>query len=152
MSGYLAALRPLLGEWDGHTTGRAGVGTGSRVYRSIVADRFIEVRNTSTYEPQELNPDGEVHEELGIFSHDDARATIVFREFHSEGFVITYALESDSDGLLFVSDEIENGPEGLGARLTLRTGDADRFEEVFELAPAGKPYEVYIRSAWARRR
>lgn len=55
----------------------------------MVKDRFDELRNTSTSEPQELNPEGKVHEDLGIFSYDENRARIVLREFHSEGFVIT---------------------------------------------------------------
>jgi len=72
MAEGLDALTFFLGEWDRDETGKAGVGVGFRTYRRVVGDRFVELRNTSTYQPQELNPDGEVHEDLGIFSYDDS--------------------------------------------------------------------------------
>ena len=148
----LSALSPWLGEWDGHETGKAGVGVGYRVYRSVVGDRFIEARNTSTFEPQEQNPNGEVHEDLSLFSHDEERATIVLREFHSEGFVITYTLTDQSPTeLVFVSEDVQNGPSGLRARLTIALEDEDHFSELFELSPQDKPFEPYISNRWTRR-
>jgi hypothetical protein len=152
MADDLAVLASFLGEWDGHETGKAGEGVGHRRYDRVVSGRYIELRGTSTYEPQELNPEGEVHEEVAIFSHDEDRSTIVLREFHSEGFVITYTLTDQSSGdLVFVSEDVENGPAGLRARLTLHLEDDDHFSELFELSQGGGPFERFISNRWTRR-
>jgi hypothetical protein len=53
-----APLPFLLGTWEGTSSGQPGNGQVRREYR-LVRDQFIEVRNTSTYPPQEKNPKGE---------------------------------------------------------------------------------------------
>lgn len=151
MSDGLDELDWLLGAWHGDQNGMPGTGTGERQYRRIVAGRFIEIRHTSTYEPQDGNPDGEIHEEFGVFSADEAAGTISLREFHSEGYVISYGLvEHIGDEMVFASTQVDNGPEGLRARLTLRRESDDRFVEVFELAPKDRPFAVCITGLWTR--
>lgn len=86
-----AALRGFLGTWKGTSRGSPGSGTVEREYRLVLKDRFIEVRNRSTYPPQEKNPAGETHEDVGYVSVDHARKVFVLRQFHVEGFVNTYA-------------------------------------------------------------
>lgn len=127
----------------------AGVGSSERTYR-VLFDKFIEGRVRTVYEPQEKNPSGEVHEELALYSCDESAETIVLREFHTEGMVITYRLASTEPDPVFESTEIENGPPGLRARVTLHRDAAGGVEEVFELAPAGKPFEECIRSRLTR--
>jgi len=109
-------------------------------------------RNRSEFAPQEANPDGEVHEDLVIYSYDDGAETIVGRAFHTGGFVIEYRLQKGQreDVLVFVSTAVENGPPGLGPRLTLHIKGPDAFEEVFELGETGGPYEEYLRNRWVR--
>ena len=49
------------------------------------------------------------------------RKTFVFRQFHGEGFVNQYTLDSlsgDKKMLVFVSEAIENIPQGWRARET----------------------------------
>ncbi len=135
-------LRPLLGTWEGTSSGQPGKGTVRREYRLVLADRFIEVRNTSTYPPQEANPKGEVHEDRGFISYDSARKLFVFRQFHVEGFVNTYVAPRDGRPIVFTSEAIENIPAGWRARETYRL-DGDEFVEVFELAEPGKDFVVY---------
>lgn len=146
----LAALQFLLGDWEGDESGEAGSGRGERSYRPRF-DRFIETRTRTVYPPQEVNPSGEVHEELGFFSYDVEAGEVVLRELHTEGFVITYTLAENETELVFVSREFENGPPGMRARLTLRAGGADSFQERFELAPASGSFKEYVRSEWVRR-
>lgn len=147
----LERLDYFLGSWDGHETGKAGVGTGSRTYELLLG-RYVMCRNRSEFAPQEANPDGEVHEDLVIYSYDEGRTTIVGRAFHKEGFVIEYRLEKgpNQDVLVFDSTAVENGPPGLGARLTLHIEGSDAFEEVFELGQTDGPYEEYLRNHWTR--
>jgi hypothetical protein len=83
----LAPVAVFLGRWTGTTEGRPGKGTVEREYVHLLGGRFIQVRNRSSYPPQEKNPKGEVHEDMGMFSFDTSRKAIVFRQFHVEGFV-----------------------------------------------------------------
>jgi hypothetical protein len=147
----LALLAPVVGRWTGTTEGEPGSGTVEREYERILGGRFIEVRNRSTYPPQPGNPKGERHEDRGIFSYDTGRKSIVFRQFHVEGFVNQYLLDSAStpERLVFTTEAIENIPEGWRARETYLI-EPDRLEEVFELAEPGKAFAVYSRNRLTR--
>jgi hypothetical protein len=147
----LALLAPLLGRWPGTTEGEPGRGTVEREYERVLGARFVQVKNVSTYPPQEKNPKGERHEDLGLFSYDSARKAIVFRQFHVEGFVNQYVLDPTSppDRLVFTTEAIENIPPGWRARETYVIG-ADRLEEIFELAEPGKDFAVYSRNRLTR--
>ena len=148
----LAVVDPLIGPWRGTSEGRPGNGTVEREYMRILGSRFVHAKNRSVYPPQERNPKGEQHEDLGIFSVDRSRKRIVFRQFHVEGFVNQYVQESASaDGtLVLVTESIENIPAGWRARETYRFVGPDEFEEVFELSEPGKPFELYSRAKLKR--
>ncbi len=70
-------VRFLAGSWDGHETGVAGIGKGGRTYEYILKDNFLQVKNKSVFKPQEKNPKGEVHEDMGFFSFDKSRKKLV---------------------------------------------------------------------------
>lgn len=147
-----APVRFLLGTWEGTSDGQPGAGTVRRQYRLVLRDQFIEARNTSTYLPQAKNPKGEVHEDVGYISYDRTRRRLMFRQFHVEGFVNHYVqdAESPSGNVVFTSEAIENVPAGWQARETYVVHGPDEFEEIFELAEAGKPYAVYSRARLKR--
>jgi hypothetical protein len=144
----LAPLARLVGRWTGTSEGQPGKGQVERQYERVLGSKFIQVRNRSTYPPQEKNPKGETHEDIGFYSFDSARKRVVFRQFHTEGFVNQYALEPSStvDRAVFSSESIENIPAGFRARETYVFSGADQFEEIFEIAEPGKDFEVYSRS------
>jgi hypothetical protein len=148
----LSAVQPLVGKWQGTSVGQPGTGTVTREYRAVLRDRFIEETNRSAYPPQEKNPKGEVHEHRSFFSFDNARTTVVFRQFHQEGFVNQYVLESVTTPgvLVFVSEAIENIPKGYRARETYTLINDDELEEVFEIAEPGKDFAVYSRARLKR--
>jgi hypothetical protein len=104
------------------------------------------------YPVQEKNPAGEVHEDVGLFSFDKARKKIVFRQFHTEGFVNQYVADGDAKAgtLVFTTEAIENIPAGWRARETYILTGTDQLEEVFELAPPGKDFELYSRNRLTR--
>ena len=110
------------------------------------------MKNRSVYPSQERNAKGEQHEDLGIFSVDQSRKQIVFRQFHVEGFVNQYVQgPQPADGtLVFVTESIENIPSGWRARETYTIISANEFEEVFELAPPDKPFDLYSRARLKR--
>jgi hypothetical protein len=139
-----APLRFLLGSWEGTSSGQPGQGTVRRQYRLVLGEQFLEVRNTSTYPPQEKNPKGEVHEDVGFISYDRGRTSFVFRQFHVEGFVNTYVFQPGfSDRVVFTSEAIENIPAGWRARESYRVLSETEFVEVFELAEPGKEFQTY---------
>jgi hypothetical protein len=147
-----APVRFLLGSWEGTSTGHSGIATVRREYRFVLRDQFIEERNTSTYASQAANPKGEIHEHISYISHDRARKQLSLRQFHVERFVIQYAQDStaSSPNLRFVSEATENTPPGWRARETYIVHGPDEFEEVFELAQTGQPFEVYSRTRLKR--
>lgn len=143
----LGAVAVLVGTWTGTSEGQPGRGTVEREYERALGDRFIRVRNRSTYLPQEKNPKGEIHRDEGFISFDRARKRLVFRQFHIEGFVNQYVQElpTTAGQIVFASEAIENIPAGFRARETYIIKGPDEFEEVFELAEPGQPYAVYSR-------
>jgi hypothetical protein len=106
------------------------------------------------FKPQEKNPDGEIHRDWTFFSYDKHRSTFVLREFHSEGFVNLYTLDSISaDGklMMFVTEAIENVPAGFTARVTYAIQDQDTFVETFELGGPGEDFSPVLKNTWRRR-
>jgi len=77
---------------------------------------------------------------------DKAQQKIVLRQFHAEGFVNEYLLESASaDGaeVAFVTVRIENVPPGWRAREVYQVVSKDAVIETFSLAAPGKELEIY---------
>jgi hypothetical protein len=147
------SLKFFVGNWQGTFQGQPGQGKGERHYEFVLRDKFLQLKNKSVYPPQEKNPKGEIHEDLGMFSYDGQRKKFVFRQFHVEGFVNEYVEQERSvDGktLIFVTDSIENIPEGWRARETYKIVGPDEYAEVFELAPPQKEFELYSESHWKR--
>jgi hypothetical protein len=148
----LAPVSVLIGKWTGTSEGQPGNGTVERHYDHALGGRFIRIRNRSTYPPQAKNPKGEVHEDEGFISFDNARKHLVFRQFHIERFVTTYAqdISAKAGTIVFVSEAIENIPPGYRARETYLLLGPDEFEEVFEMAEPGKEFAVYSRTKLKR--
>lgn len=143
----------FLGAWDGKASGQVGVGTVERTYALTLNNQFIEVRNRSVYPPQEANPSGEIHEDLGFISYDKSRSLYVMREFHVEGYVNQCILESPAGGgnaLVFVTESIENIAAGWRARTTLEVISDDSFRETFELAGPNQELACYIINEFTR--
>lgn len=148
-----APLRFFAGRWEGKAASRTSVGTATREYEFIFDGAFLQARDAHVYEMSTSMPEGQVHEEIGLISYDRIRKTFVLRQFHGEGFVNQYALDSLSAGgltIVFVSESIENVPPGWRAMERYeRLGD-DEFIEFFKLAPPGGEFEVYTETHFTR--
>jgi hypothetical protein len=150
-SDALAILARLEGEWRGTGEGEPGTSSVERSYRWVLGGRYLEVRNRSIYAPQPKNPKGEQHEDMGLVSYDKARKKLVFRQFHVEGFVNHYVLDSATPEMfVFTSEAIENIPPGFRARETLRFSGDGQLEETFEIAEPDKDFAVYSKTKLAR--
>jgi hypothetical protein len=142
----------VIGRWTGSSEGEPGKGKVQREYKRALNSKFIHATNRSEWAPREKTPTGEIHEDEGWFSFDRARKRIVFRQFHVEGFVNQYVQDDGSSpkDVVFTSESIENIADGWRARETYRIHGPDEFEEIFELAAPGKPFEVYSRTRLMR--
>jgi len=150
-----APFRYFVGTWKGGGEGNPGAGTGEETFAFILRGAYLQVANKAVFLPQQKNPQGEVHEDMGVFSYDKARKTFVLRQFHVEGFVNEYVLESlppDGQTFVFVSTSIENIPAGFKARLTYRVLDPDSFEQTFDLAPPGQEFACYSKGVMKRQK
>jgi len=146
-------LKSFIGKWTGESEGQPGKGKYARSYELVLNKKFIEVKNKSMYPPSANNSKGEVHEDHGFISYDRSRKTFVLRQFHIEGFVNQYKMESISpDGkiLVFISASIENIPAGFRAKETYQILSNDEFTETFEMAEPGKEFEVYSKAVLKR--
>lgn len=150
-----APVRFLLGQWEGTAQGEPGTGTAVREYGFILNNRYIEVRNQSTYPPQEKNPKGEIQQDRGMISYDRTARKLVLRQFNVEGYVNHHVLDSvppDGRRVVFVTAAIENIPPGWRGRETYTWVSADEFTEKFELAEPGMEFATYSESRFRRKR
>lgn len=136
----------FIGRWIGDSNGEPGNGKYERSYEAIFNNKYIEIKNKSIYPPSSNHPKGEVHEDRGFISYDKGRKTFVLRQFHIEGFVNQYKIESisqDGKTIVFVSESIENIPAGYRAKETYQVVNENEFAETFEIAEPGKDFELY---------
>ena len=142
-------LSPVLfleGRWKGMASGEPGKGVSAREYRLELRGRYLVARSRSVWDPRSRDAKPEVHQDMGVFSYDKAARKLVLRQFHVEGFVNEYTLDSTSpDGktLTFVTVRIENMGAGWRAREVYELVSPDEVVETFSLAAPGKSFETY---------
>ena len=147
-------MKFFIGEWKGKGEGEPGKGDYERTYQFVLSKKFIEIKNKSTYPPTEKNLKGEVHEDIGYISYDHIRKIFVLRQFHKEGFVNQFRLDSisaDHKTIVFISESIENIPKGWRAKETYHLTSDNSFTEIFELAEPNKEFEVYSKAMLKRK-
>lgn len=148
------SFRFFVGKWEGEGQGGPGISKGKQEFQFVLNEKYLQVTNQSIFEPQEKNPKGEIHEDFGFFSFDTMRKKFVFRQFHGEGFVNQYVLDSVSDDkkvYTFVTEQIENAPPGLKAKLIYTILNANEFQLSFELAFPGKEFACYSKGTLKRK-
>jgi len=141
-----APFRFFVGAWQGQGEGKTGASKGKQSYQFVLGGKFLQVKNEARFEPQEKGKPGQVHEDLGLISYDQARECYVFRQFHVEGFVNQYICKKVLDEgktFIFVSEQAENLPPATKARLTYMVVNPNEFQMTFDLATPGKDYECY---------
>ena len=146
----------FVGNWEGEGTGEPGAGKYERSYQWTLDKKFIEVHNKSVYPPSEKNKNkGEVHQDIGYISYDGINKIFKLRQFHTEGFVNQYKLDSisaDKRTIVFISEAIENIPAGFRARESYTLVSHDEFIEKFEIAEPGKDFELYTQVRMKRKK
>ncbi len=149
-----APFKFFIGTWEGKGEACPGLSSLKAGFKFVLNERYLQINGKAVFKPQEKNKKGEVHEDLGFISFDRNRNKYVLRQFHVEGFVNQYVLDSlpaDGKTFVFVSENIENIPAGWRARSTYKILDEDEFQQVFELAKPGKEFEVYSENRLKRK-
>lgn len=147
-------MKFFVGEWQGKGEGEPGKGNYERSYHFVLGDKFIEIKNKTTYPPTDKNTKGEVHEDIGYISYNKGRKKFVMRQFHIESFVNTFVLDSislDKKTFVFVTEQIENIPPGWRARETYQIISDNEFTETFELAEPDKDFSIYTQATFKRK-
>lgn len=147
-------LRFFVGSWEGKGESRSGVSKLEREYKFVLEDNFLEAKSKSVYEKEGDSRKEKLHEDWGLFSYDKERGKIMFRQFHTEGFVNLYAQDSlSTDGkiLMFVTQAVENFTPGWKTRQIYRILNDDEFTETFEIAPPDQPFELYSTNRFKRK-
>lgn len=143
----------FIGKWTGTGEGVDGKGTYERSYQFALNKKYIELKNKTVYAPTKENQKGYVHEDFGVISYDKVRKTFVLRQFHIEGFVNQYVLESisaDGKTIVFVTESIENIPKGWRCRETYTLNEAYELSEAFDMAEPNKNFEPYSHASFKR--
>lgn len=146
-------LKYFVGAWKGTGTGESGEATVERTYDFILNGKFLHAQNTSDYKPQEKNPKGEHHQHWDLFSYDRTRKKFILRQFHQEGFINQYVLDSissDKKVLMFTSEAIENISAGWRAREIYEIINENEFVESFLLSEPGKEFSLYSKNTLMR--
>jgi hypothetical protein len=139
-------FRYFIGNWEGKGNGSPGSSNTISEWKFIFSERFLQISGKSVFDPQDKNPKGEVHEDMGLISFDKMRKKYMFRQFNIEGFVIQYTIDSIStDGKYFVliSENIENFSPDLKARVLWEILNDDEYSWKFYLAQPGKDFVCY---------
>ena len=80
-------VRVFEGKWEGSITGKPGKQFSSREYQFVLHDTFLSQRDHSVYEAKTLDEMPKIREDFGYFSYNTFLKKMVWRQFHSEGFV-----------------------------------------------------------------
>jgi len=139
-------LRYLDGSWTGEGDGMSGHSDVTQSYEFLLDGNFLKMQTRAVFEPQEKNPNGEIHEDFAVFSYDQSRKIFVMRAFYVEGFVNTYTLaETSEDGkiLTFETESVENAPPGTKAKLVFEHTDDDKLKTSFFVAFPGQDFGCF---------
>jgi hypothetical protein len=137
-------VRFLEGTWEG---GEAGVSKVTQVYQFVLDGNFLYMKTRSVFEPTEKNPEGEIHEDFGVFSYDRAKKKFVMRGFYVEGFVNTYVMDQiseDGKEFTFLTEHVENAPEGTKAKLVFKVLNEDEIVQSFHVAFPGREFSCFF--------
>lgn len=126
-----ATIRVFEGKWEGTVTGKPGKQFSSREYKFTLDGKFLSQRDNSVYEAKSAEGTTRTRVDFGFFSYDTNLKKIVWRQFHSEGFVNKYTLDSvsaDGKSFEFVTTKIENLPPGFRAKKSFRVVSRDEID------------------------
>lgn len=148
----LERLSFLIGKWAGKGEGFGNTSQVETTFRYILQDKFIQSQTWSIAHDMDGNL-VEEHEDMGVFSYDPDLDKIVFREFYTEGYVITYTMEeaAEPEHTLVFTSLRQEGTGGMRARQRMKVVSEDEFESVLDLAQGDGEFSA-CQTIWMRRK
>jgi hypothetical protein len=133
-----APWRFLIGDWRGTGGGAPGeAASGATSFRLELARQVLARRGSASYAATAERP-AFTHEDLMYVYPDGTGWRALYLD--SEGHAIAYRATADGARATFESD-----PDAQGMRYRLRyEADASGVGVVFEVAPPGQDYAVYV--------
>jgi hypothetical protein len=149
------SIRFLEGTWEGTGDGMSGISSVIQEYQLVLNGQFLRMTTMSIFKPQEKNPEGEVHEDFGVFSFDSSRKVYVLGSFYSEGFVnqcVFNPVDLNENILNFVTEDVENAPPGTEAKLIFKKITEDKIEQSFHVAFPGQGFSCFSTNILQRKK
>jgi hypothetical protein len=144
VSGPLAPLQFLLGEWEG--TGDQAGATGGFTFARGVQDHVI-VRTNYSNTPAGNGRPASRHDDLMVIYEEAGRIKADY--FDNEGHVIRYVAETRAGEIAFLSEIKSAEPR---YRLTYTRGPASTLTGRFDVAPPGQPEAFTAYLSWTARK
>lgn len=144
-----APLAWLEGEWQGYGLFPDDTSYIRKEFRYALRGRFLVERTIDLFPPPEPRTDYEIHQdEIYYYSSGEGFAA---KGFFVEGFVWNARVEAGGDTVRVVTTDVEGGPPGFAARVTLVRRGPDRYEGTFELREPGGEFRTVERLFMRRR-
>jgi len=147
-TGRFAPLDWLVGEWQGYGLFPDDTTYVRKVFGYELGGRFLVEETIDVFPPPQPTTEYQIHRDrLYYYPRGDGFA---LKGFFVEGFVWNAGVTVAGDTVRIVTEEVEGGPPGLGARVTIVRGGADRYRGTFELGSSERGYRTLERLTMRR--
>jgi hypothetical protein len=126
----------LVGEWRGYGEFSDRTTYIHKSFSYRIRGRFLVEKTFDMFPPSEPSTEFEIHQDFVVYYNDGGR--LKAKGFYVESFVSNADVtikDTQTDLIVIEASRIENGPEGMRTRYTIRKGkDEDHFTATFEIA------------------
>ena len=107
--------------------------TVKHAYEWVLGGQFIKSTTDAHFHPKDGKES--THQDVGYFSFDKGRGKVVFRQFHSEGFINTYVFDErrTTDSSIVLATEHTENAGGMRAELTISKKSEKEYEMILYL-------------------
>ncbi len=134
----------MIGEWQGYGKFSNRTTYIHKSYSYDLGGMYLVERTLDMFPPDTLSTNFEVHQDFSVFYRDDATGGLKAKGFFIEGFIWSSNVTLSDGGKVIAieTEDVENAPPGMRARITYRQQDPDNFTGLFEIAMPGGDYSV----------
>jgi len=143
-----APLHWLVGEWRGYGLFPDATTYIHKAFGYELGGRFLVEETIDVFPPPQPTTEYQIHRDrLYYYPRGDGFA---LKGFFVEGFVWNAGVTISGDTVRIVTEEVEGGPPGLGARVTIVREGADRYRGTFELGSSERGFRTVERLTMRR--
>lgn len=138
-----APLSWLVGEWQGYGLFSDDTTYIHKRFRYELEGMFLVEETLDIFPPAEPTTDYQVHQDR-LFYYPRG-AGFAAKGFFVEGFVWNAGVSVSGDTIRITTEEVEGGPPGFAARITLIRETADGYRATFELGTGDGDFRIIER-------